>query len=110
MTIKLYSIFDTVAEQYGPLFQAANVDVANRSFKNLIERPENGVTDPSEYELHYIGEFDYESGDLEPAPDGAVFMRRGVKSEHQEISRRDRSVDSQGHEDGNSVIYAEEGQ
>lgn len=34
--INLYSVYDTVAQEYGPLFEAISDDVAQRSYYELI--------------------------------------------------------------------------
>lgn len=49
--LELYSVFDRVAEDYGPIFQAKNVGVAVRSFHNLMSQ----VKDINEYDLVRIG-------------------------------------------------------
>lgn len=50
MDCKIYVIYDKVAEEYGPLFEAVNDNVAARSFVNTI-RNQN----PAEYQLVCVG-------------------------------------------------------
>ena len=58
--IKVFSVYDSVAKEYGPLFQAKNVDVALRNCKFLFEdTPKSNCKD---YDLVEIGEFDEEKG------------------------------------------------
>lgn len=59
MDCKIYVIYDKVAEEYGPLFEAVNDNVAARSFVQTI-RNQN----LSEYQLVCVGErHDYHLGD-----------------------------------------------
>lgn len=55
-----YSIYDAVAEEFGPLFPAKNDKVAVRHFSQLISSAEN----KDDYSLHCICEVDQESGQL----------------------------------------------
>lgn len=51
---RLYTIYDKVAEEHGPLFEAVNDAIAHRSYSDLISKlPANIMSD---YELHYHGE------------------------------------------------------
>lgn len=58
MKQKLYTLFDNVAQQYGPVFQAANNAVAVRSVQNMK------ITAFGDFELYLIGEWDMETGEL----------------------------------------------
>jgi len=54
----LYTIFDAVAEEAGPVFCAVNHGVARRNFMALLrEVPE---VDKMSYKLHFVGTFDTE--------------------------------------------------
>lgn len=55
-TVYYYSIFDVVADEYGPLFGSKNDEVAKRQFKNLVAAER--IADPKDYELWYVGTFD----------------------------------------------------
>lgn len=57
--MKLYSVCDSVAEEYGPVFEAKNDDVAKRSFKQILDK---SSVSPADFELCCIGEFDHETG------------------------------------------------
>ena len=63
MKQKLYTLYDNVAEQYGPIFQAANNAVAMRSVQNMKIRAYE------DFELYLVGEWDMESGVLGYAPE-----------------------------------------
>lgn len=62
MVFKLYSIYDKLAEEYGPIFQAKNKAIADRNYNNmLIEQSLN----PEEYSLDQMGTFDNEKGQID---------------------------------------------
>ena len=54
----LYTIFDKLAKESGPLFEAVNGDVARRNFMNLIK--ENRLN-PTEWSLYEIGKFEHDT-------------------------------------------------
>lgn len=54
MTMKLYTIRDNIAEEFGPVFVAKNDNVAKRQFINLIQENQINITD---YTLWYVGDF-----------------------------------------------------
>lgn len=63
MPNKIYTIFDRVAEQAGPLFEAPNDGVAMRAFRNTLERtPSYQLGD---YRLYRLGTFDPEAMKME---------------------------------------------
>lgn len=57
--MKLYSVKDIVADEFGPVFEAKNHAVANRAYRKLLL---DNVANPSDYELHFIADFDSEKG------------------------------------------------
>jgi len=56
--MNLYTILDTVANEYGPVFEAGNHGVAKRAFRQMLSKE---VTHPDEYSLYCIGEVDKKS-------------------------------------------------
>lgn len=55
----VFTIYDKLAKESGPLFQAKNVDVAQREFNNLVkDLPEDTKED---YELVILATYDNES-------------------------------------------------
>jgi hypothetical protein len=62
MIVSLYSVYDRVAKEYGPLFEggvAGNDDAAVRKFRQwLLTKAGN----EGDYELYYCGEFNRERG------------------------------------------------
>ena len=65
--IKLYSIYDKIADEFGFPFDAKNDDVAIRKFNGFIRQinsAPNSCVDVSEFQLYHIGEYDNEKGVL----------------------------------------------
>lgn len=56
MTIRLYTIYDRVAEEAGPIFSAINDGVAVRQFRQLSR--EISPIDKDSYKLYFLGQFD----------------------------------------------------
>ena len=64
MKVNIYTIYDTVAKECGPIYQAKNHDVAVRAFKSLISDTPN--VNVSDYDLYCLGEFDTEARSFVP--------------------------------------------
>lgn len=58
MIYNIYTIYDSVAEEAGPLFNAKNDSVAERQFKNMVQS--QNISDWTEYHLNRVGTFDTE--------------------------------------------------
>ena len=54
----LYVVFDKLAKEAGPIFEAKNDDVAVRNFKRMLQ--ENKSLQVAEFDLVRIGTFDSE--------------------------------------------------
>lgn len=52
----MYAIYDKVAMEYGPNFEAVNNGVASRQFVSLLNK-ENAVVHPDDYSLVHLGYF-----------------------------------------------------
>lgn len=65
--VELFVIKDVIAEDIGPVFSAKNVNVAIRSYKDLVK----GVHDKSEYQLVRVGLlfFDDQTGNIKVVED-----------------------------------------
>ncbi|GMO29634.1 MAG: hypothetical protein Ta2B_10630 [Termitinemataceae bacterium] len=63
MLFNLYSVRDRVANEFGPIFQAKNDDVAWRNYFSLLTN--SNVTDMLDYELVRLGSFDVDTGKIE---------------------------------------------
>lgn len=62
----LVSVFDKVAGLYCPVITEVNLDVAIRNFREGAKKnPQIGAY-PSDYELHHLGYFDDETGQVLP--------------------------------------------
>ncbi|QXP07849.1 MAG: nonstructural protein [Arizlama microvirus] len=55
----VYSVFDTIAKKYGPLFHAINDLVAVRYYKKIISSVPGYE---KEYNLYHIGSFNDDTG------------------------------------------------
>ena len=58
MNIELFTIYDTVAQEAGPIFQAKNLSVAMRYVNEMIK---DNKLNLHEYDLVRLGSFDSES-------------------------------------------------
>ena len=61
MMYNLYSIYDVVAKECGPIFQAKNKEVACRYVAEMLK---SNPVKLSEYYLCYLGNFDSDSGTI----------------------------------------------
>ena len=64
MKVNIYTIYDKVACEAGPVFQAKNDLVAVRMLKSLVSDNPNISID--EYEVYCLGEFDTEKRSFVP--------------------------------------------
>lgn len=62
MKAVIYTVFDKVADEYGPLFEAKNNNVALRQFRQLIATVV--VENRDDYVLYSCGTFDHDTGTL----------------------------------------------
>lgn len=69
-TMNVYSIYDMVAQECGPLFEAINDGVAVRHMVQAMRNVEN----PAEYQLIHVGEVTRETGQviLLPVPNRVI--------------------------------------
>lgn len=64
MHTKIYTIYDRIAQQSGPVFQAPNDATAQRQFRHLIAMNQPGMV-AEDFQLWCIGEFEDEPIDGE---------------------------------------------
>ena len=64
MKVNIYTIYDKVACEAGPIFQAKNDGVALRCFMSLMKDTPNVV--PSDYDVYCLGEFDTDARSFVP--------------------------------------------
>ena len=67
MKTNIYTIYDVVAKESGPIFQAKNDEVAVRVFNSLISDVTNAKA--TDYEVYCLGEFDTEARTFVPEND-----------------------------------------
>ena len=67
MKVNIYTIYDKVACESGPIFQAKNDTVALRCFMGLIKETPGVV--PTDYVVYCLGEFDTEARSFGPEND-----------------------------------------
>lgn len=72
----LYSVYDTVAEEFGPVFMARNDMVAKRAVINMMEKSEVSV---NEYQLYKVGVFNTNTGIIMPDKRRLILQMRLVK-------------------------------
>ena len=60
--MKLYVIYDKVAEKSGPIFHGDNDAVAIRGYNRLVN---NGEIEPEDYQLVCVGEYDDRTMDIQ---------------------------------------------
>lgn len=63
MIVKLYSVCDTVAEEFGPIYSCKNDEVAKRAFHDLIK----DSSTPLDYDLYFVGTFNTDTGFIDSA-------------------------------------------
>lgn len=61
MTYNIYTIYDKVSKECGPVFQAKNFGVAKRYVEDMVK---NNPIKLDEYTLYQIGSYDTETGKL----------------------------------------------
>lgn len=77
----LYTIYDRVAEQCGPVFQAVNDGIASRNFCQLIDEK---ASYPEDYDLIYLGSIDLKTMLIQSGPPITVSVqRRGRTIDHE---------------------------
>ena len=64
MKVNIYTIYDKVACESGPIFQSKNDTVALRCFMSLMK--DTPSVNPTDYEVYCLGEFDTESRTFNP--------------------------------------------
>lgn len=61
MTFNIYTIYDKVSQECGPVFQAKNFGVAKRYVEDMVK---NNPIKLDEYSLYQIGSYETETGKL----------------------------------------------
>ena len=79
MKVNIYTIYDKVACESGPIFQAKNDGVALRCFMSLIKDTPNIV--PTDYDVYCLGEFDTEARSFVPEVDYGRLVIENLEDE-----------------------------
>lgn len=53
--MKIYALYDTVSQEWGPPYLQKNHEVARRSYKRMMV--ENPTLNPVDFDLYQLGEF-----------------------------------------------------
>lgn len=80
MKVNIYTIYDKVSEECGPVFQSKNDVVAYRAFKHLISDTPN--VDLDDFELYCLGLFDTESRFFVPETDYGRLVLKDLEVEN----------------------------
>lgn len=78
--MRLYTIYDNVALEAGPLFPAKNDGVAWRQFQQLLAETYN----KEDYSLLYCGDFDTDSAVIAPCDPAKTIQAPNVDDEIEE--------------------------
>lgn len=63
MKVNLYSVRDSVAKEFGPIYCCKNDDVARRAYSQLMK----DVNSPVDFDLYFVGAFDTDTGIICPS-------------------------------------------
>lgn len=73
---KLISLYDRATESFAPVMTVNTRNEAIRSFKQAVNDPQTPISiNPTDYELHEIGSFDDQTGQIIPRAKTEVFAR-----------------------------------
>ena len=61
MVYNIYSIYDSVAEEYGPIFNAKSDAVAKRAVTGILN---SGEIRSNDYDLYCLGSYDTDTGEI----------------------------------------------
>ncbi|MBA7535562.1 hypothetical protein ES705_27820 [subsurface metagenome] len=84
MKTELYVVYDKVAEESGPIFEARNEGVASRQYAKFI----NKADAPADYLLFRIGSLDHDSSVI-VALDGPVLIEVAVAKQFELAGEKD---------------------
>lgn len=81
MKRNLYVIYDRVAEESGPIFEAINDGIANRRYQALMAEQTHEWFDPLDYLLLHLGEVDKTTNIINPLPPREVHIKISLLDE-----------------------------
>lgn len=92
MILKLYTILDTLAHEFGPPYLSKNDEVAARAFRSTIKQLSTGVN-KDEYELYWIGIWDTEKAKITSRPASKIFLADDPNAvQSTDIMQRNQSI------------------
>lgn len=65
--MRLYCLYDRVAEEAGNVFEQKNDALALRMFRRYLQ--EHPAIDPTDYQILFLGTFDRETAVIDAVPD-----------------------------------------
>lgn len=86
MNLGLYSVYDKVAEEYGPVFQAVNDRVASRNFSQMLTNP-NTPVNTEDFELYRLARFDTHTGSVTSDGIALITPVRGSKDREPVVNK-----------------------
>lgn len=71
MKIRLYAVYDRIAEESGPIFEAKNDGIAKRNYdafiQSQVQKDELGLFEPTDFQCLFLGDYDKTTCTLTPA-------------------------------------------
>lgn len=90
MLIRLYSVYDRVAQIYAEPFTAVNDATAARSFTIAQSSPESMLyASPGDFQLWYLGSMDNNSGELLTYDDPATEPHKVLDGKPREVTEHE---------------------
>lgn len=81
MKRNLYVIYDRVAEESGPIFEAQNDGIANRRFQALLAEQTHEWFDALDFLLFHLGDIDKTTNIIYPLPPREVHIKISLLDE-----------------------------
>lgn len=90
MVVRLYSVFDRVANSFSPISEAVNDGVAWRMYRSVMKDNPNAA----DFQVLYVGSFDNVKGILIPADVPTVVERGPVETQLTLLDEKGGKVDA----------------
>lgn len=77
MPVNMFCVFDAAADRFLHPFNSPSIDTAIREFKRAVTTPDHQFNRfPDDYSLFHIGQFNDETGHLEPEAPRSIATAR----------------------------------
>jgi hypothetical protein len=83
MKRNLYVIYDRVAEESGPVYEAQNDGIANRRYKALMSEQTHDWFDETDFTLFHVGEIDKTTNIINALPPREVYISLSLLNEEE---------------------------